>query len=118
MRFESVRSRQRLGRQQGGVCRAATNPSPSAASGDGIFRVLKKLPRLKVTAARSGQVAARLDPPASIAGNQRPRLNSSTTFRIARVCSGVLPQQEPMMFAPAAIAAGTYAGDPESGRGI
>src|SRR5664279_1126694 len=31
----------------GGVCRAATNPSPSVASGDGNFRVLKGRHALK-----------------------------------------------------------------------
>jgi hypothetical protein len=36
-----------------------------------------------------------------------PALNSRTTPAMARVCSGVLPQQEPMMFAPAAKTSGT-----------
>src|SRR6185369_6189082 len=33
----------------------------------------------------------------------------STACRIARVCSGVLPQHEPIMFAPASSASGTAA---------
>jgi hypothetical protein len=47
----------------GGGFRAAKTPSPSAASGDGIVRAPKVMPRLKVPASQAKIVAAQQFPP-------------------------------------------------------